>query len=111
MSNEWIDLLPEYMDEDDVSGFITADGWIYFLHEYESSSDCAGFYKMRSDGSEMEMFHNESLEDVACTLDSVEDGWVYFTLDYYASAGVYEDTKIHFKVRTDGSERQKLVEG
>ena len=110
MVNEWMALLPDYMEEDDVSDFTVDNGWVYFLHEYESSAECSGFYKMRLDGDELEMFHNEILEDVTCSLDKVADGWVYYTLDFDTGADDDEDSEIQYKVRTDGSGKQKLEE-
>ena len=104
---EWAPPLPDYIELDDTSDFMIDDGWVYFLHEYESSVECAGFYQMRLDGSELKMFHVESLEDVTCSLDKVEGGWAYFTLDYDTGADDDEDTEIQYKVRTDGSDRQE----
>ena len=104
----WVALLPDYIDEDEVSDFTVDDGWVYFLHAYESSVECAGFYQMRLDGSELKMFHVESLEDVTCSLDKVEGDWAYFTLDYDTGSDDDEDTEIQYKVRTDGSDREKL---
>ena len=104
---EWVPPLPDYIEAGDTSDFAVTDGWVYFLYEYESSADYAGFYKMRPDGSELEMFHSEILEDVSCSLDVVEGGWAYFTLDYYTGDEEDDDTEVCYKIRIDGSGKEK----
>ena len=78
-------------------GLMAGDGeWVY----YRSESDW-GLYKARTDGSERTQLLPP--EDYAPNCINVLDGWAYFSN--------YRDGFSLWRVRTDGSKAEKLVDG
>lgn len=83
-------------DQGGCSDITVGDGWIY----YTVSSDQYKLYRMRVDGSGRKL-----LTDWCENINLVED-WIYYT-------GLYdgEDGRGIYRIRTDGTDREKIRDG
>jgi len=79
--------------------FIINDGWIYFIGQtFENRHSAEGIYRMRTDGSNRELFHtaNAFVDHI-----NIIDDWLYYR--HYSNHIAYTS-----RIRLDGTGHQNI---
>jgi len=90
-----------------------ADGWIYFtdrvLHGDISAESESVFYRMKTDGTKKQRLSDDCFTNMRAV--SIVGSWIYFGMfsDEEATDEGVGSNHRHYRMRTDGSDRQVVI--